>query len=62
MDQLLGMGFPEIRCQKALLATGNEDPQAAMEWLFQHMEDPGKAMLTNHYNSGFFLTVPALRH
>ncbi|KAH8091347.1 ubiquitin carboxyl-terminal hydrolase 14 [Cristinia sonorae] len=40
MAQLEGMGFPAIRCQKALLATGNNDPNAAMEWLFQHMEDP----------------------
>jgi ubiquitin carboxyl-terminal hydrolase 5/13 len=35
------MGFPLVRCQKALLATGNSDPEAAMEWLFIHMEDPG---------------------
>jgi len=41
MAQLEGMGFPTIRCQKALLATGNADPEAAMEWLFAHMEDPG---------------------
>ena len=41
MAQLEGMGFPQIRCQKALLATGNADPNAAMEWLFVHMEDPG---------------------
>ena len=41
MAQLEAMGFPTIRCQKALLATGNQDPEAAMEWLFQHMEDPG---------------------
>ncbi|KAI0757733.1 ubiquitin carboxyl-terminal hydrolase 14 [Daedaleopsis nitida] len=40
MDQLQAMGFPEVRCQKALLATGNESPEAAMEWLFAHMEDP----------------------
>ncbi|EKM60173.1 uncharacterized protein PHACADRAFT_246014 [Phanerochaete carnosa HHB-10118-sp] len=40
MAQLEGMGFPTVRCQKALLATGNSDPQAAMEWLFQHMDDP----------------------
>jgi len=40
MAQLEGMGFPTIRCQKALLATGNSDPEAAMEWLFAHMEDP----------------------
>lgn len=36
------MGFPLVRCQKALLATGNSDPEAAMEWLFAHMEDPGR--------------------
>ncbi|BEJ00479.1 hypothetical protein CcaverHIS631_0503360 [Cutaneotrichosporon cavernicola] len=40
MAQLEAMGFPTIRCQKALLATGNSDPEAAMNWLFAHMEDP----------------------
>jgi ubiquitin carboxyl-terminal hydrolase 5/13 len=42
MSQLEAMGFPTIRCQKALLATGNSDAEAAMGWLFEHMEDPGK--------------------
>lgn len=42
MAQLEGMGFPTVRCQKALLATGNSDAEAAMNWLFQHMEDPGE--------------------
>lgn len=42
LAQLEAMGFPQIRCQKALLATGNSDPEAAMEWLFAHMEDPGR--------------------
>lgn len=41
MGQLEGMGFPTVRCQKALLATGNSGAEAAMEWLFNHMEDPG---------------------
>lgn len=41
LSQLEAMGFPLIRCQKALLATGNSDAEAAMNWLFQHMEDPG---------------------
>ena len=41
LAQLEAMGFPRIRSQKALLATGNSDPEAAMEWLFAHMEDPG---------------------
>ncbi|THU93425.1 ubiquitinyl hydrolase [Dendrothele bispora CBS 962.96] len=40
LAQLEGMGFPLVRCQKALLATGNNNAEAAMEWLFAHMEDP----------------------
>ncbi|KAJ3178214.1 hypothetical protein HDU87_003766 [Geranomyces variabilis] len=40
LDQLLGMGFSEIRCTKALLATGNSGAEVAMSWLFEHMEDP----------------------
>lgn len=38
--QLEAMGFPAVRCEKALHATGNSDANAAMEWLFQHMEEP----------------------
>ena len=40
LAQLEGMGFPRPRCEKALHATGNSDANAAMEWLFAHMEDP----------------------
>lgn len=40
LDSLSQMGFPVNRCKKALYATGNGDPNAAMEWLFAHMEDP----------------------
>ncbi|KZZ88168.1 ubiquitin carboxyl-terminal hydrolase 14 [Moelleriella libera RCEF 2490] len=40
MVQLEGMGFPRNRCEKALHATGNTDANAAMEWLFGHMDDP----------------------
>jgi ubiquitin carboxyl-terminal hydrolase 5/13 len=33
------MGFPTIHCKKALLANpGN--PDAAVQWLFEHMDDP----------------------
>ncbi|CAN8106564.1 unnamed protein product [Discula destructiva] len=39
LAQLEAMGFPRVRCEKALHATGNCDANAAMEWLFQHMED-----------------------
>jgi len=40
LDQLMAMGFPKNRCEKALHATGNSDANVAMEWLFGHMEDP----------------------
>lgn len=40
IEQLLSMGFPAPRCEKALHATGNSDAEAAMNWLFAHMEDP----------------------
>ena len=39
LGQLESMGFPRVRCEKALHATGNADPEAAMNWLFAHMED-----------------------
>lgn len=39
MQNLQLMGFPTNRCEKALHATGNSDANAAMEWLFAHMED-----------------------
>lgn len=40
LSQLEAMGFPRVRCDKALHATGNSDADAAMTWLFSHMEDP----------------------
>ncbi|KAI5860799.1 ubiquitinyl hydrolase [Durotheca rogersii] len=40
LDNLMVMGFPRNRCEKALYATGNSDADSAMEWLFGHMEDP----------------------
>ena len=40
LSSLEAMGFPRVRCEKALHATGNQDPEAAMNWLFVHMEDP----------------------
>lgn len=42
---LMDMGFTENRCKRALLATGNSSAEAAMEWVFSHMEDAGKSNL-----------------
>ncbi|KAL8764658.1 MAG: hypothetical protein Q9209_007946 [Squamulea sp. 1 TL-2023] len=40
IEQLEAMGFPRVRCEKALHATGNGDADTAMNWLFSHIEDP----------------------
>ncbi|MCJ1310877.1 hypothetical protein MMC25_004545 [Agyrium rufum] len=40
LAQLEAMGFPRPRCEKALYNTGNADAEAAMNWLFGHMDDP----------------------
>jgi UBA/TS-N domain len=59
MAQLEGMGFPIIRCQKALLATGNgSNAEIAMEWLFAHMEDPGTRAL-NFIGVGLLMQLRA---
>ncbi|KAJ1770172.1 ubiquitin C-terminal hydrolase Ubp14 [Coemansia sp. RSA 1843] len=38
--QLESMGFPRVRCVKAIKITGNSGPEAAMNWIFEHMDDP----------------------
>ncbi|KAF2455325.1 hypothetical protein BDY21DRAFT_289711, partial [Lineolata rhizophorae] len=40
LQMLMAMGFPRVRCEKALHATGNADAEAASNWLFGHMDDP----------------------
>jgi uncharacterized UBP type Zn finger protein len=38
LDQLLEMGFPRDRAEKALTSSGNKGAEAAMEWLLCHPE------------------------
>jgi len=38
--QLQEMGFSATRAEKALRLTGNSDADTAMQWLFEHMDDP----------------------
>ncbi|KAE8233407.1 hypothetical protein CF326_g1554 [Tilletia indica] len=41
LASLISFGFPEVRCKRALLATGNAaNPEIAMNWLMDHMDDP----------------------
>lgn len=39
-SQLAEMGFQPNGISRALFSTGNSDAESAMEWLFQHVEDP----------------------
>ncbi|KAJ2848676.1 ubiquitin C-terminal hydrolase Ubp14 [Coemansia brasiliensis] len=40
VTQLESMGFPRVRCVKAVIQTGNSGAEAAMNWIFAHMDDP----------------------
>jgi ubiquitin carboxyl-terminal hydrolase 5/13 len=37
--ELVGMGFPLAKCKKAIIETGNTGSEAAMNWIFEHMDD-----------------------
>ncbi|KAJ2859856.1 ubiquitin C-terminal hydrolase Ubp14 [Coemansia aciculifera] len=39
VGQLEAMGFPRVRCVKAVSKTGNCGAEAAMTWIFEHMDD-----------------------
>jgi ubiquitin carboxyl-terminal hydrolase 5/13 len=56
VTQLEIMGFPRVRCEKALRATGNNDAESAMEWMFLHMEDPGVFSPKLQLATGMFMT------
>lgn len=40
INSLFEMGFTENRVKHALFATGNKGAEIAMNWLFEHIEDP----------------------
>ncbi|KAJ1645197.1 ubiquitin C-terminal hydrolase Ubp14 [Coemansia asiatica] len=40
VEQLESMGFPRVRCVKAVRKTGNCGAEVAMNWIFEHMDDP----------------------
>ena len=41
VNQLLSMGFNNLHCQKAAINTMNAGVEEAMNWLLNHMNDPG---------------------
>lgn len=41
VHQLVSMGFQYLHCQKAAISTSNTGVEEAMNWLLNHMSDPG---------------------
>lgn len=39
--QLVDMGFPLEACKKAVYNTRNNGIEVAMNWIMEHMDDPG---------------------
>lgn len=39
LEQLMNMGFPYNGCVRALIQINNTSVEAALEWIFAHMED-----------------------
>lgn len=40
VSQLMSMGFSENGSRRAVMATQSVDAETAMNWVFEHMEDP----------------------
>ena len=40
LGQLMDMGFSMNGCKRALIAVGGSDAEAAMNWIFEHNQDP----------------------
>ena len=40
LQQLADMGFSVEGCKRALIHTGNNNVEAAMNWIFEHQSDP----------------------
>lgn len=41
VSQLVDMGFPIEGCKKAVYHAGSMGVEAAMNWVMEHMDDPG---------------------
>ncbi|ORX43794.1 UBX-domain-containing protein [Piromyces finnis] len=48
---LLDMGFDEIKINKALAETNNSGLQPAMDWLFEHADDPIESFIIEESNN-----------
>lgn len=49
LAQLSEMGFPLEGCKRAIYHTKNEGVEQAMNWIMEHMADPGKLRFMRKY-------------
>ena len=42
MNQIIGMGVPELAAKHALYQTGNNNADIAITWYFDNMDNPSK--------------------
>ena len=42
VSQLVDMGFPHNACVKGVYFSNNTGIEAAMNWVMEHMDDPGE--------------------
>ena len=47
LSHLVEIGFPVEACRKAVYRTGNTGVENAMNWLMQHLDDPGMIYIDN---------------
>lgn len=43
VSQLMDMGFPLEACRRAVFTTKNSGVENAMNWVMEHMDDPGQS-------------------
>jgi uncharacterized UBP type Zn finger protein len=41
VSELVDIGFPKVRCEKAAIQTLNTGVEETMNWILAHMDDPG---------------------
>jgi ubiquitin carboxyl-terminal hydrolase 5/13 len=41
VSELVDIGFPKVRCEKAAIQTLTTGVEETMNWILAHMDDPG---------------------
>ncbi len=50
LNQVIGMGVPELAAKHALHQTGNNSADMAIAWYFDNMDNPSNSYLLNPFS------------